>query len=199
MNNKELSCWLIGIAVCIFSFLAVSAKAGEIIEHPTDPTIVMFIDSVVEGDSVMLEEYLETHPLVTRLALYSGGGMVSEGIAMMQIIHGRGINTVILKGMKCYSICSFMWLGGKTRIVHDTGELGVHQVFAPHEVATEMGAEAYASNTMSTVAWMMWIVESEEIVVDQWWWIMMLNTKPDDMHIFERDELEVLEVHDINE
>ena len=179
------------IALVIFVSLAfvATAEAGEIVEHPTNPTIVAFVGEVVETDPQMLRDYLVEHQEVTKLALFSGGGSVTAGLEMMEIIHLRGLKTIVPDTWKCYSICSFMWLGGSERVVEGTGELGVHQPFAPHEIAVEMGVEAYKTMTMQTVAYMMWMVGSLELDVDPYWWMIMLGTAGDDMYILTVEEV----------
>jgi len=192
MNFKIINPIIAALVFLSVGFVS-TADAGEIRLHKTDPTKFAFVGEVVEGDAQMLRDFLVENQTVTDIILYSGGGSVSEGIEMMQIINLRGLNTSIPKDFVCYSICSFMWLGGTERTVDEGGKLGVHQPFAPTEIATEMGAEAYAQDIIRTLAWMMYEVEILELDVDNWWWMMMMNTPAGDMHVFERDELEVFE------
>ena len=190
MSMKEITKYLaIGLVGIVTLLVSCTSDAGEIMEHPTNPTVIAFVGPVEETDPQMLRDYLVEHQEVTKLALYSGGGQVSAGLEMMEIIHLRGLNTVIPDTWKCYSICSFMWLGGAERTVEGSGELGVHQPFAPHEVALEMGPEAYKTMTMKTVAYMMWMVGSLGLDVDPYWWMVMMGTAGDDMYILTEEEV----------
>ena len=189
MKTKEITYYLMAALFALAFIFASYAAAGEIMEHPTNPTVIAFVGPVEETDPQMLRDYLVEHQEVTKIALYSGGGQVNAGLEMMEIIHLRGLNTVIPDTWKCYSICSFMWLGGAERTVEGTGELGVHQPFAPHEVALEMGPEAYKTMTMQTVAYMMWMVGSLNLDVDPYWWMVMMGTAGDDMYILTEEEV----------
>ncbi len=185
---------IIAALVFVSLFFVSTADAGEIKVHNTDRSKIAFVGEVVEGDAQMLRDYLVDHQEVTSIAFWSGGGLVTEGIEMMEIIKLRGLNTVIMDNGVCFSICAFMWLGGSERVVEGNGQLGVHQPFGPHEVALEMGPEAYKTMTMQTMAWKMYMVESLGIEVDNMWWMYVLFTAAEDMHVFTREELDYLEI-----
>lgn len=197
MSNEDINKALATLVVAIFLALLVFApttEAGEIKLHNTDPTKFAFVGSVEEGDTERLREFLTANPQYTHMALFSGGGLVVEGIGMMELIAEHNIHTIITDGGVCYSICSFMWLGGETRIVEGEGKLGVHLPFMPHEVAAELGAEGYAEEIAKTIAWKMWKVETLGIEVDQGFWIMLMVTPSEEMYVFTREELGSLEI-----
>ena len=190
MSMKDITKYLIGILFLFFFAFASMVDAGEIREHSTDPTVIAFVNSVEEGDAQMLRDYLVDHQEVTTLLLYSGGGSVSEGLEMMEIISLRGLNTHIRKDWKCYSICSFMWLAGKHRTVDEGGEIGVHQPYSMPEIVVEMSPKEYKITSMKTVAYMMWRVRLDVGDVDPYWWMAMLSEDGDNMYIFSQEELE---------
>ena len=193
MNCKLINP-IIAALVVVALFFVSTAEAGEIRVHNTDPSKILFVGAVEEGDVAMLVDVLANNDGIKEIAFHSGGGSVNEGIALMAMIKLHGLNTVVLPEMDCLSICSFMWLAGTERRVEELGRLGVHQPYAPHTVATEMGAEAYATMVMQTVAWMMYMVKQSNIEVNDWWWVGMLSTEPSDMYILTREDLTLFEV-----
>ena len=195
MTPKETVWYLVVWMFALFALaIAADSRAGEIRLHNTDPTKFAYVGEVTEGDAQMLRNFLVDNQEVTEMVLFSGGGLVGEGIEMMEIIYLRGLNTKIVDLGGCYSICSFMWLGGIERTVEGSGSLGVHLPFMPAEVVVEFTQTEHTNEIAKTLAWKMWYVESLGIEVDQYFWMMILVTPPTDMHVFTREELNYLEV-----
>tara|TARA_B100000575_G_C22745455_1_gene445302 strand:- start:73 stop:513 length:441 start_codon:yes stop_codon:yes gene_type:complete len=60
---------------------------------------------------------------------------VFEGLQIAGIIYDKQLATYVPEGAECLSACSFMFLGGATKIV--AGDLGVHQFSVDEEASKE--------------------------------------------------------------
>lgn len=69
---------------------------------------------------------LTAAPTARLLVLDSPGGIVNQGLLVAQLVHARGLATLIPEGAGCYSACAFAFLAGGERVVR--GSFGVHQM-----------------------------------------------------------------------
>tara|TARA_R110000751_G_scaffold31160_4_gene79430 strand:- start:19127 stop:19501 length:375 start_codon:yes stop_codon:yes gene_type:complete len=116
------------------------------------------------------------------LALASDGGNVASALMVAYEVFEIGLSTTILPESGCYSACAFIFLAGKERLAE--GQLGVHQVW---------GEDADASSAQSVVSD---ILEAfSEFQVRQEVTSAMLRTVPEEMYIFDQDELSLWKIN----
>lgn len=68
--------------------------------------------------------------------LSSGGGDLQAGLKIGQYVREHGFITEVPKLQICASACSFIWLGGKERVVSDGARVGFHAVYLNDGVKT---------------------------------------------------------------
>lgn len=180
------------IMVGLLVVISTNANALDIKVHPEDPTKILLVGTVETGDVEKFTAHLETNT-VTLVAFYSGGGMVSVGVELAELIAANNLDTIILKEMKCYSICSLMWAAGNKRTVEPGGELGVHQVYADPKYIANTSSVEYSTNNMRTIAYMIFSIEKMDRAIDNMFWVHLLNTPWDEMYVFTEEEITYLE------
>jgi len=184
--------WKAIVAAMVILLVGVSfeSEGGEVYDGHE---FIVYSGSVVEGDLQTLTNVIgrRTGLLVF---LNSPGGSVQEGLAIMAFFKEKNVKTLIAPNDECLSICSAIWLAGSTRAVLPDGKLGVHQPFMMPEVVITMTQYEYAFGTMQTMGYWMYSVDKAGIVVDNYFFMALLNTPPNEMYIFNRDELEILEI-----
>lgn len=131
---------------CLASFLnADSSMAVDL----TDATIGVWTDDdrvlVIDGDLGENTVYnfkhaLNDNPQVRTILLNSGGGFVSVGLDIAQIIANRRLDTWIPEGQSCASACSVIYFAGVDRLAE--GQLGVHQIALNIESNTDVQTTA---------------------------------------------------------
>lgn len=90
------------------------------------PDVIELNGSIDDGSALNFRRALSAAENPKILVLDSGGGLVDMGLLIADDVHHRGLSTIIPKGAKCYSACSYIFLGGQERLVE--GDLGVHQI-----------------------------------------------------------------------
>lgn len=103
---------------------------GSFLHTKIVPDALFFFNDVEAYDSFELRRALRNHD-INIIVLASNGGNVWEGLSMAGLIHDQDIMTYVPKlpsGKGCFSACSYMFFGGKTR--RADGILGVHQAGA---------------------------------------------------------------------
>ena len=105
---------------------------GSFLHSDKVPNTLFFFSEIKKNDSFELRKAIRNHNIDT-MVLSSGGGLVSDGLLMAGIIHDKELTTYVpKKGLDgpgdCASACSFMFFGGKVRII--SGKLGVHQFYS---------------------------------------------------------------------
>jgi hypothetical protein len=120
---------------------------------------------------------LAARPGAKVVALNSPGGSVDSALQMAREVHKRGMRTYVPRDMGCYSACAYVFLAGLDR--QADGELGVHQISA--DVADLVLAQTTLGDVLDAL---------KEYGVDQQVISHMLRTPPDDMYVFNSDELE---------
>jgi len=120
-------------------------------------------------------------PSVERVLLSSPGGNVYAAILVAREVDRLGLSTIIPNDADCFSACAFIYLAGHERI--SSGRLGVHQVSSqdPDLVA----AQVAVSDIIELLT---------EFDVPNDVFLLMLRTRPEDMHILYPDDLSRLGV-----
>jgi len=90
------------------------------------PNTLLFIGEIEDGDERGFRTALRAHEVDT-VVLLSGGGLVSEGLRIANIINDKSLTTYVPVDATCASACSFMFFAGNPKVAH--GRLGVHQFY----------------------------------------------------------------------
>ena len=101
-------------------------KYGKTFHTPLLPNTILFIGEIEDGDTRGFRAALRAHE-VDRVVLLSGGGLISEGLRIANIINDKSLATYVPVGTTCASACSFMFFAGNPKVAH--GRLGVHQFY----------------------------------------------------------------------
>jgi hypothetical protein len=119
---------------------------------------------------------LEARPHARVLVLNSPGGYVDKALDIADLVHERGMTTVVKEGQGCYSACAYIFFAGTPRQAY--GSLGVHQIH------TGIDDLVYAQTTLSNVLDALYVYGVEQAIISH-----MLRTPPDDMYIFTSTEI----------
>lgn len=122
------------------------------------------------------DKAVEARPDAKVLVLNSPGGYVDDALVVARKVKDRGMSTLVGSGMGCYSACSYIFFAGANREVD--GELGVHQISA--EVADLVLAQTTLADVLAAL---------NEFQVTQSIITVMLQTPPEEMYIFNGDEI----------
>lgn len=107
----------------------------------TDDERVLVIDGDLGPNTVSnFKQGLNNNPQVRTILLNSGGGMVSTGLDIAQLIANRGLDTWVPEAAMCASACSVIYFSGASRLAE--GQLGVHQIAMNIESNTDVQSTA---------------------------------------------------------
>lgn len=135
------------------------------------PDVIMLNGEVTHTMAADFKRALAARPDAKLIVLNSPGGYVDNALQVADVVHDRGISTLVAKGMGCYSACAYIFFAGANRFVE--GELGVHQISA--EVADLVMAQTTLGDVLDALA---------EYGVKQTIISVMLKTPPEDMYVF---------------
>lgn len=76
------------------------------------------------GASAEVEALLASNPGVRRIRLNSGGGALSEGVRLRELIIAHGLDTY--SSRECSSACVSAFIGGRLRILQRGARMGFH-------------------------------------------------------------------------
>ena len=82
--------------------------------------------ALASGDSERFREAIDAAKPIEEIWLFSGGGMLEEGLEIGRIIHRFGLTTRVRHGMACISACNFSFMGGAVRYIEPGAVFGVH-------------------------------------------------------------------------
>ena len=99
---------------------------GKAYYTPLLPNVIFFIGEIEANDQRGFRRALRSHEVDT-VVLISKGGLISEGLALANIIYDNKLLTYVPSGETCASACSFMFFAGNPKVAH--GRLGVHQFY----------------------------------------------------------------------
>ncbi len=89
-------------------------------------TVLFAWGGIASGDSERFREAIDAAKPVEEIWLFSGGGMLEEGLEIGRIIHRYGLTTRVKRGMACISACNFIFMGGAVRYIEPGAVFGVH-------------------------------------------------------------------------
>ena len=85
----------------------------------------LHIDGLITDDvAEAFKALIDTHPEVTQISMFSGGGRLDAAEAIASIISKRKLNTLVVQ--ECSSACTIIFLSGKIRIFDIGSKLGFH-------------------------------------------------------------------------
>lgn len=100
----------------------------EALEFDAAEGVLQISGQIAPGDADRFAEWLDrTRPEVSRVALDSSGGSVSDALAIGRTIRAAGYDTTVPNGAVCLSACPYILAGGVARVVAAEGVVGVHQ------------------------------------------------------------------------
>ncbi len=142
--------WLTTLALIVFHSAAMAEERnyGSFVYSDEVPNVLFLFDEIRAGDSFEFRKALRNHNIQT-LVLGSPGGSVWEGLTIGGTVFDKGLRTYIPNGARCVSACSFIFFGGKERLI--SGNLGVHQ-FASSNANQEQPKGEVQSEAQYTVS-----------------------------------------------
>ncbi|MCD7058354.1 hypothetical protein [Pelagibacterium xiamenense] len=128
-------------------------------------------------------DYIET------VALNSPGGSLDDALAIAAAIRERGYGTSVAAGAVCASSCPLILAAGTSRSVDAAASVGVHQIYAASARAVaEIGPAQAMSDAQTLTARITRHLVAMEVDPDLW--IHAMETPPDKLYYFTREELE---------
>ena len=145
MDAKWLRRMAGATVIAMTSMLCNSASAVDLGDATiglwTDDERVLVIDGDLGPNTVYnFKQNLNANPQVRTILLNSGGGIVSTGLDIAQIIANRQLDTWVPETAMCASACSVIFFSGTNRFAE--GQLGVHQIAMNIESNAEVQATA---------------------------------------------------------
>jgi ATP-dependent protease ClpP protease subunit len=175
---------ILNAAALAFFLSASSSNAEQHREyHPffyhEEDLSTIFLDGAI--DSMILWRFanlLDNVPNVTTIVLNSPGGEVYSALILAKQIERMGLHTVVMG--QCHSACAFLYFAGANRTVA-AGTVGVHQISST--------SQDMVSGQM-TLADILELMETYSVPADVI--VEMLRTAPEDMRIYDHDQLDAL-------
>jgi hypothetical protein len=136
-----------------------------------------FAGGITFGVAKEMESLQNAMEGVTIVRLNSIGGRIREAQQMSDLIKARGLSTYVIKD--CLSACTIVFLGGKERLLTQTGRLGFHQpafrgmtdlgrrlmISAEEERLEHFGlSRAFAERANKATPDKMWFPEKDELL-----------------------------------
>ena len=72
------------------------------------------------------------------VALSSGGGLLSDGLMLGEMIRSRGLDTTVFAGTYCASSCTIAFMGGKKRTMATQATLMFHSPYTVEREASKV-------------------------------------------------------------
>jgi hypothetical protein len=121
----SLALWLAALST------SASAMDFSILPMPDGLRLVVAKGDIVAGDSERFRVALQSanrDPFGNKnVALNSGGGLVSEALAIVALMDQEKVTTIVPPGAVCASACAqIVFLSGVHRVVLEGGRLGMH-------------------------------------------------------------------------
>lgn len=132
-------------------------------------------------------EYIKT------VTLNSPGGVVEEAIRIGELLRARGYDTLVEGGAICASSCPLVFASGVGRTAAPNAAIGVHQMYAAvSSNERPLDALRSAGEAMSDAQSMTAVISRHlaAMGVDPAAWLNALDTPPNRLYYFSREELE---------
>jgi hypothetical protein len=128
---------------------------------------------------------------VRAVVLDSPGGSVRDALAIGDLVHERGLTTQVAAGALCASSCPLIFAAGTTRLASPDAAIGVHQIYAAALAGSVQDNARVAGLAMSdaqTITGTI-IASLTRSGVDPALWLHALETPPEQLYYFSRDEM----------
>ena len=131
---------------------------------------------------------------VRTIVLDSPGGSVRDALAIGDLVHERGLATEVRAGALCASSCPLIFASGTTRRASPDAAIGVHQIYAAALAGQPQDGVRMAGLAMSDAQTITAQIISSltRSGVDPALWLHALQTPPDQLYYFSREEMEGL-------
>lgn len=143
------------------------------------PTVIALTGEIYAGTTVMFRRAQRARPEADTMILDSVGGLVNEGLLLSYEVYERDLTTFVPYDAECLSACAFVFFAGSTRVAD--GKLGVHQIYG--EGVSPSDAQDVLSDVLPAL---------HDYGVPQEVITLMLRTRPEQMHVFTREEVQTL-------
>jgi peptidoglycan hydrolase-like protein with peptidoglycan-binding domain len=157
-------------------------RIGSFLLPNIEPKAIALVGEIGVGTVLEFRRALKARPGATTILLDSVGGSVNEGLLLAHEVADQKLSTFVPRGAVCYSACAYVFFAGHARSA--TGALGVHQIYGTDVSASD--AQTVLSDVLDALA---------EFEVPQEVISVMLRTRPDQMHVFSKDEKEMLKLN----
>jgi len=116
------------------------------------------------------------------IKINSNGGLLSTAMEIGSYIREHRWDTGVDTEMKCYSACTFVYFAGHEKSIQGKGQLGLHRPYYPNKKDTQRD-----------------IMKIKREYISYWNYIHAPKDLYDDMMDVNRDELLILDRHNIDE
>ena len=123
------------------------SQAAEI-KHGVSNNIEYIIieGQIGDSDSKIFAEIFDKNPRTKAIFLNSNGGLVYEGMVIAGIVNHEKLDTFILNGKVCFSICAPIFFSGNRKFIQKEAMLGVHP-------AHENNSDQKSAEGNALIAW----------------------------------------------
>ena len=171
--------------------------APELLEQPLDIALgsggaLMLTGTIDPGAAERFAAEIEARgEYVRAVVLDSPGGSVRDALAIGDLIHARELNTEVRAGALCASSCPLVFAAGTARLASPEAAIGVHQIYAGALTGTAAERAAMAGMAMSDAQSITAtiITALTRSGVDPALWLHALETPPEQLYYFSRDEM----------
>jgi hypothetical protein len=123
-NLKKASLF---ICLCL-SHPAESAEFKKTPTKASGPDLIQVVGDLASGDDKkFVDVALSSAEAV--VVFHSPGGNLFAGMEIGRAIRLKGFSTLVPDNMLCASACALAWLGGRVRLMSDTGRVGFHAAY----------------------------------------------------------------------
>lgn len=133
------------LRILIYSlFLLIAAEAANaatiLVTYPkgNEIALVTIEGEIAFNDEKEFQQKVSTIPK-TIVAFHSDGGNVFAGLQIGKLIRLRNFTTLVPDQMRCASACALAWLGGTSRFMGATAQIGFHAAY-DKDTGQETGA-----------------------------------------------------------
>ena len=171
--------------------------APALLEQPLDIALgsggdLLLTGTIDPGAAQRFADEIEARgEYVRTVVLDSPGGSVRDALAIGDLIHARELATEVRAGALCASSCPLVFAAGTSRLASPEAAIGVHQIYAGALTGTPQDNARMAGMAMSdaqsiTATILTGLTRSG---VDPALWLHALETPPEQLYYFSRDEM----------
>jgi hypothetical protein len=123
------------LIVVLCFLIPISSRAAEfskIASRDGGPDIILVAGRLVaDDDKQFLKVAINSGNAI--VVFESPGGNLLAGIGIGKAIRLKGLSTFVPHGVYCASACALAWLGGRSRYMSETANVGFHAVYVKTE------------------------------------------------------------------